>query len=107
VLGHACGITSKQTREGGFQSHTILQEVQASTIPLSLPYEEAAVVALGFSTAACGLLQEQPFLHLDYPTEPARKPNGQVVLVLGGASSVGSNAIQLARAAGYEACATA
>lgn len=72
-----------------------------SPIPSTLPFEEAAVLPLGLSTASCGLFQPPPFLALDLPTAPPRKANGKVVVIWGGASSVGSNAIQLAKAAGY------
>jgi NADPH:quinone reductase-like Zn-dependent oxidoreductase len=79
----------------------------ASPIPDDLSFEKAVVVPLGLSTAACGLFQEAPFLGLQLPTEPARKPTGETVLIWGGASSVGSNGIQLAKAAGYDVIATA
>lgn len=52
------------------------------------------------------MLQED-FLHLKLPTEPRAASTGQTLLVWGGASSVGSNAIQFAVAAGYEVITTA
>lgn len=107
VLGHAMGMATKRPQDAGFQTHTILDERMASIIPDDVPFENAVVVPLGLSTAACGLFQEAPFLGLQLPAEPARKPTGKTVLVWGGASSVGSNGIQLARAAGYEVIATA
>jgi NADPH:quinone reductase-like Zn-dependent oxidoreductase len=66
-----------------------------------MPFEKAVVLPLGLSTAACGLFQED-FLNLRFPTEPKSQGKGEALLVWGGASSVGSNAIQLAVAAGYE-----
>jgi NADPH:quinone reductase-like Zn-dependent oxidoreductase len=107
ILGHAMGMATKRPQNAGFQTHTILDERMASRIPDDLSFEKAVVVPLGLSTAACGLFQETPFLGLQLPTEPARKPTGKTVLVWGGASSVGSNGIQLAKAAGYEIIATA
>lgn len=106
VLGQAVGISTKNKAENAFQHFTILQEHMASSIPASITFEDAAVIPLGLSTAACGLFQDAPFLQLDYPTFPARGPNGKTVLVWGGSSSVGSNGIQLASAAGYEVFAT-
>ena len=106
VLGNAVGLSTHRQQENGFQSHTILGDL-TSLIPDSVSYEDTLVIPLAFSTAACGLFQEKPFLQLDYPTEPARKPNGKTVLVWAVSSSVGSNTIQLARAAGYEVVATA
>lgn len=107
VLGHAMGMATKRPQDAGFQYQTVLDERVTSRIPDDMPFEKAVVVPLGLSTAACGLFQEAPFLGLQLPSEPAREPTGQTVLVWGGASSVGSNGIQLARAAGYEVFATA
>ncbi|PWY86693.1 zinc-binding oxidoreductase CipB [Aspergillus heteromorphus CBS 117.55] len=106
VLGHAVGMATKQNQHNAFQAHTILQINMTSEIPDNVPYENAAVLPLAFSTACCGLFQDQ-FLKLQYPTEPRASVTGSTVLVWGGASSVGSNAIQLAVAAGYEVISTA
>ena len=107
VLGHAMGMATKRPQDAGFQTQTILDERMTSRIPDDLSFEKAVVVPLGLSTAACGLFQEAPFLGLQLPTEPARKPTGETLLIWGGASSVGCNGIQLAKAAGYEVIATA
>ncbi len=88
------------------QAYTILKTNMASEIPDSISFESAAVIPLGCSTAAAGLFQDA-FLALQFPTEPPQKPNGKTVLIWGGASSVGSNAIQLAVAAGYQVVTTA
>lgn len=70
-----------------------------------MPYETACVLPLALSTAACGLFQKD-FLALSLPTtSPA--PSGKTLLVWGGSTSVGCNAIQLAVAAGYEVISTA
>ena len=107
VVGQAVGISTKNKAENAFQLFAVLQEHMACPIPASVSYESAAVIPLGLSTAACGLFQDAPFLQLDYPTSPARAPSGKIILIWGGSSSVGSNGIQLARAAGYEVFATA
>ncbi|KAI0903910.1 hypothetical protein F4823DRAFT_635076 [Ustulina deusta] len=73
---------SGRQQDGGFQLHTILQTNMASPIPASMSYETAVVLPLGLSTVA-------------------------TLLAWGGASSVDSNAIQLAVAAGYEVVTTA
>jgi NADPH:quinone reductase-like Zn-dependent oxidoreductase len=78
----------------------------ASEIPDSILFESAVVIPLGCSTAALGLFQDA-FLNLQFPTEPPQKPTGKMLLIWGGSSSVGSNAIQLAVAAGYEVITTA
>lgn len=107
IVGHAVGVQTKRIQDNAFQQYTILNSHMTSAIPSNMPYENAAVLPLGLSTASCGLFQPAPFLGLDLPTEPARKVNGKTVLIWGGASSVGSNAIQLCKAAGYDIVTTA
>lgn len=106
VLGQAVGVFSKQPKSSAFQAYTILQTNLASKIPDNVSFERAAVIPLGLSTAACGLFQDN-FLGLQLPTVPSQKPTGNTILVWGGASSVGSNAIQLAVSAGYDVITTA
>ena len=106
VVGHAVGMATKRDQDNGFQAYTILQTNMVCELPDSISFESAAVLPLGLSTAACGLFQDG-FLSLQFPTEPPQKPTGKALLVWGGASSVGSNAIQLATAAGYEVITTA
>ena len=106
VVGHAVGIGTKQNQHNAFQAYTILQTNMASELPDSISFESAAVIPLGCSTAACGLFQHD-HLGLQLPTEPPQQPTRETVLIWGGASSVGSNAIQLAVAAGYEVVTTA
>lgn len=109
VLGHAVGTDkrSNESSEGAFQQYTVVRANLASPIPDSMPYTNACVLPLGVSTAACGLFQKD-FLALQYPTlSTSRKPSGETLLVWGGSTSVGSNAIQLAVAAGYEVITTA
>jgi NADPH:quinone reductase-like Zn-dependent oxidoreductase len=107
VLAHAVGTDkdSKSPAEGAFQQYTVVLERMASPIPDSLPFEDAAVLPLALSTAACGLFQTDQ-LGLRHPSVDA-EPTGQTLLVWGGSTSVGSNAIQLAVAAGYEVITTA
>jgi D-arabinose 1-dehydrogenase-like Zn-dependent alcohol dehydrogenase len=107
VIAHAVGSDkdSNVASEGTFQRYTVVLERMASPIPDSLPYENAAVLPLALSTAACGLFQKD-HLGLQHPSAgPA--PTGETVLVWGGSSSAGANAIQLAVAAGYDVITTA
>lgn len=106
VVGHAVGMATKRNQDNGFQAYTILQTNMACELPDNIPFENAAVIPLGLSTAASGLFQGE-YLNLQFPTEPVRKSTGKTLLIWGGSSSVGSNAIQLAVAAGYEVIATA
>ena len=107
VLGHAVGFEKSRNTpaEGAFQAHTVLLSHMAAPIHDALSFEAAAVLPLGLSTAACGLFQ-QDYLALRPPAAQS-KPAAQTLLVWGGSTSVGSNAIQLAAAAGYEVFATA
>jgi NADPH:quinone reductase-like Zn-dependent oxidoreductase len=107
VLGHAVGTDkdSNSAAEGAFQHYTVVLERMASPIPETLPFEDAAVLPLAISTAACGLFQTDQ-LGLRHPSADAAL-TGETVLVWGGSTSVGSNAIQLAAAAGYEVITTA
>jgi len=107
VIGHAVGTDKDSNRasEGAFQRYAVLLERLASPIPDSLPFENACVLPLALSTAACGLFQED-HLGLQHPSADPT-PTGETVLVWGGSTSAGSNAIQLARAAGYEVITTA
>ncbi len=74
-------------------------------IPEQLPFEHAAVLPLGLATAAAGLF-ELDQLGLAHPTA-ATPPGEKVVLVWGASTSVGCNAVQLARASGHTVIATA
>jgi NADPH:quinone reductase-like Zn-dependent oxidoreductase len=107
VLGHAVGSdrARNSAAEGAFQTYVVLLAHMASPMPESLSFEAGAVLPLGISTAACGLFQID-FLALNPPTEAPRS-TGKTLLIWGGSTSVGSNAIQLAVAAGYEVVTTA
>jgi NADPH:quinone reductase-like Zn-dependent oxidoreductase len=107
VLGHAVGGDKRRNSaaEGAFQTHVVLLAHMTSPIPPDLSFEAASVLPLGLSTAACGLFQKD-YLVLAAPA-PTPMATGQTLLIWGGSTSVGSNAIQLAVAAGYEVFTTA
>ncbi len=107
VLGHAVGTDKKRnsSAEGAFQQYTVVLAHMATPIPSSMSYENAAVLPLTLSTAACGLFEKDQ-LALEYPSVHPQ-PTGKTLLIWGGSTSVGSNAIQLAVAAGYEVITTA
>lgn len=107
VLGHAVGADKARNTpaEGAFQRYVVLLEHMAAPMPEGMTFEQAAVLPLGLSTAACGLFQSDQ-LALAHPRVDAA-PSGKTLLVWGGSTSVGSNAIQLAVAAGYEVITTA
>ena len=105
VVGHAMFMPEdSSSASGGFQTYTTLLVKMASPIPASLSYEAASVIPLGLSTAACALYQKD-FLALPHPSlNPT--PTNQTILVWGGSTSVGCNAIQLARSSGYNVITT-
>jgi NADPH:quinone reductase-like Zn-dependent oxidoreductase len=107
VVGYAAGSDKQRNRaaEGGFQDYAVLLAHMAAPIPATMTFESAAVLPLGISTAACGLFQKD-FLAMAAPAA-SPTPTGKTLLVWGGSTSVGSNAIQLAVAAGYDVIATA
>lgn len=106
VLGHAVGTDPSRNNaaEGAFQTYTVVLDRMAAPLPANMSYTGAAVLPLGLSTAACGLFQKDQ-LALAYPSA-SPKSTGETLLVWGGSTSVGSNAIQLAVAAGYEVITT-
>ena len=127
VVGLATGTDKGRDprHEGAFQTHTALLERLTTVIPDDLSFEQAAVLPLGVSTAACALFQER-HLGLRLPRSAAdaggavpgaggaaQAPGGaaprerEVVVVWGGSTSVGMNAVQLATAAGYDVVSTA
>ena len=107
VVGFAAGSDKSRNRaaEGAFQHYVVLLAHMASPIPYALAFADAAVLPLGLSTAACGLFQKD-FLAMNAPSATPTT-TGKTLLVWGGSTSVGSNAIQLAVAAGYDVIATA
>lgn len=107
VLGHAVGFEKafNTPTQGAFQEYVILQEHMTSAIPASMPFQDASVIPLGLFTAACALYEPEQ-LGLAVPTPTGSAQTGQVVIVWGGSTSVGCNAIQLAVASGYEVITT-
>ncbi|KAI9725724.1 MAG: hypothetical protein M1828_002607 [Chrysothrix sp. TS-e1954] len=104
IVGYALGFANQRTAEGAFQEHVVLQEHLVAHIPKSLSHDAASVIPLGLCTAASGLFPKD-YLALPHPTLNP-KPTGTTLLIWGGSTSVGSNAIQLARAAGCEVITT-
>jgi NADPH:quinone reductase-like Zn-dependent oxidoreductase len=106
VVADAIGSDPNRNRaaEGAFQLYSVALEHMASPIPDTLSYASASVLPLAISTAACGLF-EKDHLALQHPSLTPRS-TGETVLIWGGSTSVGSNAIQLAVAAGYEVITT-
>jgi len=109
VFGLATGTDRGRDsrREGAFQEYTTLLEHLAAPIPDGISHVEASVLPLGVSTAACALFQPRHLGLAIHDPADARPRDRGVVVVWGGSTSVGMNAIQLARAAGYDVVSTA
>lgn len=107
VVGHAGSVEKSVNRPaaGAFQHYTVLAQHMVSPIPDDLTFEQVAVLPLALSTASSGLFQQDQ-LGLALPTAEAPR-RGATVLVWGGSTSVGSNAIQLLHNAGYRVLTTA
>lgn len=102
VIGLARGTDEdlNNPSHGGFQDYSVLEQNLTAHIPDTMSYEDAVVIPLGATTAAASLFQKDQ-LGLQLPTlKPV--PAGKALIVWGGSTSVGCNAIQLGVAAGYE-----
>jgi D-arabinose 1-dehydrogenase-like Zn-dependent alcohol dehydrogenase len=102
VLAHSDQL--KKNSAGAFQLFVVAQDNMSSQIPSTMKFEDACVLPACLSVAAVGLFQKD-YLALEYPTVPP-KPKGESLVVWGGSTSVGSNAVQLGVAAGYEVITT-
>ena len=107
VAGFSLG-TDKEVNdnaEGGFQEYVVLQPRCTFLIPDGISFERACEIPLGLLTSIGGLFESHQ-LGLQLPASPAQPSTKQAVVIWGGSTSVGCNAIQLAIAAGYDVFAT-
>ncbi len=107
VVAYAVGMErgTRHRAEGGFQSFVVVREGITAPLPDTLAFHDAVVLPLAVSTAATALFQRD-HLALPHPT-PAPVGGRGTVVVWGGSTSVGSNAIQLAVASGHRVVTTA
>ncbi|CRL21532.1 Alcohol dehydrogenase superfamily, zinc-containing [Penicillium camemberti] len=106
VLGLALGAAVAKPEQGAFQNYVILDYSMACKIPDSMSFTDASVFPLCIATAAYGLFSKD-YLGLPFPTiSTAPNSTGKSILIWGGSSGVGSNAIQLCKAAGFEVLTT-
>ncbi|EAW07072.1 zinc-binding alcohol dehydrogenase family protein [Aspergillus clavatus NRRL 1] len=102
VLGLALGAAVAKPEQGAFQDYVILDHSMACKIPDSLSFTEASVFPLCIATAAYGLFSKD-YLGLPFPTtKTLANSTGKSIFIWDGSSGVGSNAIQLCKAAGFE-----
>ena len=100
VLAMTLGAALGKPEMGGFQEYVIADAGLTCHIPGFIPFAEASVFPLCVATSAHALFSID-FLAVPKPkVEPVSI--GKSILVWGGSSAVGSNAIPLAKAAGLE-----
>lgn len=113
VCGSATAIAKEVNlpTEGAFQLYTVMRQHMLAPIPSHITDDRACVLGLGLGTAAYGLFHPD-YLGLDMPSIPvptdvvSRSGKPRAVIITGGSSSVGSNAVQLAVSAGYRVLST-
>lgn len=104
VLAVTTGAALGKPEMGGFQEYVVADAALACRISDSMSFAEASVFPLCIATPAHALFSND-FLALPNPkVEPVG--TGKSILIWGGSSAVGSNAIQLAKAAGFEVLST-
>lgn len=103
----ACGVLAPGSfpSAGGFQLYTVTPALVTVPLPDHVSFEQGAVFPLTWFTAA-GALLDSGKLALTPPSFNTQ-PQNKTVFVSGGSSSVGANALQLLRSAGYEVVTTA
>ena len=109
VIGHAFALLTGDNAEAAFQLYTLVPANVIATIPENMEFEEAVVLPLSVSCAAAALYEKNSLaLTLLLPrSDSDNEKNDKSILIWGGSSSVGSSAIQLARASGLGVIATA
>lgn len=106
VMALCDGTFSREVKYSGFQEYSACSVNCVTKIPDNWTFVQGSVVPLAAATASVGLFNKDS-LNLNPPVGGSPKSLGKTLLVWGGASSVGSSAIQLAHAAGYTVAATA
>ena len=105
VLGHCVNLASGRLEDGAFQLYSICPAKLVAPIPQSMSFESATVLPLAISTAAMGLYGKEA-LGLPFPEVEPKKTSNKTVIVVGGASSVGTVAVQLCAASGLNIIST-
>ncbi|KAF8804121.1 GroES-like protein [Phlegmacium glaucopus] len=88
----------------GFQQHALGIAATAAKIPFNVSYDEASTLPVALTAAYVGLYNKNPNgFGLVPPVSPEGKGKyaGNPIVIIGGSSSVGQNAIQLAKLSGF------
>ncbi|KAI0760993.1 GroES-like protein [Trametes elegans] len=91
-----------------FQQYAVVPDDQAAIIPEKITYDEAASIPLALNTVVLSVYNQSPLPEIQslrlkpvWEPEGAKEYAGKPALVVGGATSVGQYAIQLAKLAGH------
>lgn len=98
-------LNARGNKCGAFQDYVVVEAVKVFKVPDHVSFDNATVFPSAVCAAALGLFAKDR-LALAYPQVSKPTPNGKIVLIWGGSSSVGACAVQLAAHAGYEVFAT-
>jgi len=99
------GMRTGKPSNGGYSLYSATPATLVSKIPASMSFTDACVLPVSISTASAALYRADT-LGLPYPSR-SQSASGKLLVVWGGASSVGSSALQLAKASGVATIATA
>ncbi|KAG6901423.1 hypothetical protein C0995_012134 [Termitomyces sp. Mi166 len=93
-----------ESDSASFQQYTLTTAATTAKIPTKFSYEDVATIPVALTAAYVGFYNTKPYgLELSWPTESVNqgKYAGKPMVVLGGASSVGQFALQLAKLSGF------
>ncbi|KAG6898956.1 hypothetical protein C0993_002326, partial [Termitomyces sp. T159_Od127] len=93
-----------ESDSASFQQYTLTYAATTAMIPARFSYEDVATIPVALTAAYVGFYNMKPFgLGLARPTESKNQGMyaGKPIVVLGGSSSVGQFAIQLAKLSGF------
>lgn len=99
VSGFADFASQDGMNEGAFQEYVLVEATCCTKIPQSVSFEEGSLLPMAVATSGVAI-----FLNLGVPRSGGQKGG---FLVWGGASSVGSAAVQIAAAVGFDVFAVA
>ncbi|KAF8972283.1 chaperonin 10-like protein [Flammula alnicola] len=88
----------------GFQQYALALAATVAKIPANISYDQASAFPVALTAAYVGLYNQNPHgFGFAPPTSPATqgKYAGTPIVILGGASSVGQSALQLAKLSGF------
>lgn len=83
---------SNDPRAGAFAEHVVAVGDLQFRIPDDMSFEEAAAIGTAINTATQALYQ-----HLNLPLPDQQASNDNIILVYGGATAIGTMAIQFAK----------